>query len=143
MSAMHILPPLQICITERDAMEWAQILDDGNPLHSDADALAAHGIGRGIVNPGPANMGYLMTLLLNSFPGASIEEFDARFVGIVLAPSEVEACGRIEREELSPTGRILHCSLELRAAGAIAVTAKARLRVDADGASDLPRENLA
>jgi acyl dehydratase len=129
MNATTSLPTLRMTVTERDTKAWAEILDDDNPLHSDPEALAARGVGRGIVSPGPANIGYLMTLLLNCFPGSEIEAFEARFVGLVLAPSEVEARGRIEREESTPTGRVLHCSLELHAVGGVAVVATARLRL--------------
>jgi acyl dehydratase len=124
-------------VTERDAQEWAQLLEDDNPLHSDPEALAARGIGRGIVNPGPANMGLLMTLLLQRFPGAHLAEFEARFVDVVLAPAAVEACITAEREESTPAGRVTFCELELRCADTVAVVAKARLHPASRPAGDL------
>jgi acyl dehydratase len=122
------LPELQFDVTEQDALEWSAILDDRNPLHSNPEAAVAHGVGRGVVNPGPANMGYLMTLLLRSFPGATLEAFEARFVAVVLAPTKAVARGVVEREEAAADGIRLHCALELHSAGRVAITARARLR---------------
>ncbi len=120
------------------AAQWAEILEDGNPLHADATALEARGLGRGIVMPGPANMGYLMTLLMQEFPAAHIEEFQARFTGLVLAPSTVEAHLHVYREESTPNGRRLHCKLELQSQSQVAVRASACVHVPTrigDGAS--------
>lgn len=137
-SVPRSLSAIRFSISERDTLEWASVLDDDNPLHSDPAAIAAHGIGRGIVSPGPANIGFLMTFLLRHFPGAEIESFEARFTGVVLAPSEVEACGVIEREERTRNHEILHCTLELHESSAIVVTAKARIRVASIGRRDSP-----
>jgi acyl dehydratase len=129
---MHLprpLPELHVEITVRDAAEWSEVLDDRNPLHADPDAAVAHGLGRGIVSPGPANMAHLMTLLLRSFPGCCIEAFEARFVAAVRAPTTAVATGVVESEETIPTGSRLHCSLELRAAGRVAIIARAQLRI--------------
>jgi acyl dehydratase len=125
----HRLPDLHVEITVSDAAEWSEVLDDRNPLHADPDAALAHGLGRGIVSPGPANMAHLMTLLLRSFPGATIETFEARFVAAVLAPTTAIATGVVESEEAIPTGSRLRCALELRTADRVAIIAKAQLQI--------------
>jgi hypothetical protein len=86
-------------------------------------------LGRGIVNPGPANMGYLMTLVLQIYPSAVLEEFAARFTGVVIAPAIVEAHLHVVREESTPAGMRLYCELELRCQEQVAVRAKARLHI--------------
>lgn len=120
---------LTVAVTEVDSAEWSMLLDDRNPLHSDPESGARSGVGHGIVSPGPANMAHLLTLLHRSFPGATLETFEARFVAAVFAPGTAVARGVVEREEATPAGIRLHCSLELLAAGAIAITARAQLRL--------------
>lgn len=132
----HQLPDLHVEITVSDAAEWSALLNDANPLHADPDAAVALGLGRGIVSPGPANMAHLMTLLLRSFPGATIETFEARFVAAVLAPTTAIATGTVESEHVTATGSRLHCSLELRTADRVAIIAKAQLTVRTD---EVPR----
>jgi acyl dehydratase len=129
MNGRITLEPIAIACTAGEAQLWSELLDDGNPLHADPEAALAHGFGRGVVTPGPANAGHLMTLLLRNFPAGSIETFRARFVAAVLAPTTVEARGTIQFEESTPTGRLVHCALELWAEGAIVVTAAAQVRI--------------
>jgi acyl dehydratase len=136
---MHMprpLPDLHVEITVSDAAEWSEVLDDRNPLHADPDAALAHGLGRGIVSPGPANMAHLMTLLLRSFPGATIETFEARFVAAIFAPTTAVATGIVDSEAVTATGSRLQCTLELRAADRVAIIARAQLRIAPD---EVPR----
>ena len=125
----HTLGELTVAVTEADSAEWSTLLDDRNPLHSDPESGARSGVGHGIVSPGPANMAHLLTLLRRSFPAATLESFEARFVAAVFAPGTAVARGVVDREETTPTGVRVHCSLELLAAGAIAITARAQLRL--------------
>lgn len=125
------LQELRMEVSQRDAVEWSDLLDDRNPLHSNPEAGVAHGIGRGIVSPGPANMAHLMTLLLRSFPGVILETFEARFSAAVLAPTTVVARGVIDREEVTDDGLRLHCTLELLVADTVAISARARVRLRA------------
>ena len=127
----RVLPELSFEVTESDALEWSGILDDRNPIHSDPAAGLVHGLGPGIVSPGPANAGYLMTLLLRAFPGATLASFEARFVAVVVAPTTVVAAGVVEREEPVPGGTRLHCALELRAHGRVAIDARACVHLPA------------
>jgi acyl dehydratase len=115
-------------ITVDDTFEWSVILDDRNPLHADPESGARSGVGHGIVSPGPANIAHLMTLLQRSFPGAMLEHFQARFIAAVFAPGAAVARGVVDREEATAGGRRLFCSLELLAAGTVAVTAQAQIR---------------
>lgn len=128
--AAQPLQDLEMQVTVNDALEWSEILDDRNPLHSDPESGNRAGIGRGVVNPGPANMAYLMTWLDRRFPGALLETFRARFSSAVFAPGNAVARGRVHREELLQDGTRLFCTLELHAAGTVAVTAEAQIRID-------------
>jgi acyl dehydratase len=123
------LPAWRRRITDADAHAWSVLLADDNPLHSDPATTGASGLGVGLVNPGPANIGYLMTLLLESCPGAAIEAFEARFVAPVLTPVDVTASGYIEQRDRQSGGDVLAVVLELRAGDVLCVSARARVRV--------------
>ncbi len=128
-ASRRTLGELTVAVTEVDCATWSELLDDRNPLHSDPASGARSGVGHGIVSPGPANMAHLLTLLRRSFPDATLESFEARFVAAVFAPGTAVARGVVEREEAIAAGLRLHCSLELLAAGTVAITAHARLRL--------------
>ena len=112
------LQPIRFHVSDESARFWARLLDDENPIHNNS---------AGAINPGPANMSYLMTLLLRAFPEGRIETIDCRFVAPVVAPVTVEASGMVQTVVATPLGNLFHCSLELRSAGLVAVTAHARV----------------
>jgi len=118
-------------VTADDSRAWAWLLRDDNPLHANPGAAGANGLGSGVVNPGPAGIGYLMTMLLEEFPDAEIRRFHARFNAPVLTPTEVEARGQVTRREADSSGDILHVTLELHARGMLAIRAEAVARLPA------------
>lgn len=129
MNRTQILPAWTRPVTDVDARAWAELLRDENPLHADAAAAGESGLGAGLVNPGPAGVGYLMTMLLEAFPGASIRRIQSRFLAPVITPAEVVASGTVEEREQVAGGELVHVSLELRAHGTIAITARAVVSV--------------
>ena len=125
MSGAQTLPAWRRQVTDADARAWAELLRDENPLHADAAAAGESGLGAGLVNPGPAGVGYLMTMLLEAFPGASIRRIQARFLAPVITPAEVVASGTVDEREQAAGGELVHVSLELSAQGTVAITALA------------------
>ena len=125
MNRAEILPAWRRQVIDLDARAWAELLRDDNPLHADAAAAGESGLGAGLVNPGPAGVGYLMTMLLEAFPGASIKRIQARFLAPVITPAEVVASGTVDQREQVAGSEIVHVSLELRAQGTLAITARA------------------
>lgn len=71
--------------------EWCAILDDDNPIHLDPAVADALGFGPRTVNPGPANLAYLLTVLEQTAPGMTPATLDAAFLGNVLAGDTVTA----------------------------------------------------
>lgn len=65
--------------------EWCAILDDDNPIHLDPAAAQALGFGPRTVNPGPANLAYVLTMLEDAAPGMTPASLDAAFLGNVLS----------------------------------------------------------
>jgi acyl dehydratase len=119
------LPSWRYPVADADARAWAEVLRDDNPLHADAAAAGQSGLGAGLVNPGPAGVGYLMTMLLEAFPGAAIRRIQARFLAPVITPTEVVASGTVERREQVAGAELAHVSLELHAGGTLAIAARA------------------
>lgn len=127
--AAEALPRWQRHVSDADARAWADVLQDHNPLHADAAATGASGLGDGLVNPGPAAIGYLMTMLLEAFPGAEIRSLRSKFVAPVLTPADVVATGVVDRRERIAGGELVHASLELHARGTLAMKARAIVHV--------------
>jgi acyl dehydratase len=77
----------------------AKLLDDPNPIHLDAQAAAALGLGDRQVNQGPANCAYVINMLRDAFPDAELRAMRFRFKSPVHAGDRVVAAGRITERE--------------------------------------------
>lgn len=99
------LSPFIIDSVSPEAMkEWAVFLADPNPIHLDPEAVKALGLGDRVINQGPANLAYVINLLMQNFPGWQIAKLETRFNGNVLAGDRAIAGGEItEAEETSIT----------------------------------------
>jgi 3-hydroxybutyryl-CoA dehydratase len=90
------LPPFMIESVSAEAMkDWAIFLADPNPIHLDVEVVKAKGLGDKVINQGPANVAYVMNMLLAAFPGASIEAMESRFVDNVYAGDRLTAGGTV------------------------------------------------
>jgi 3-hydroxybutyryl-CoA dehydratase len=92
---------------------FAEILEDPNPIHLDPAAAAAAGLGERTINQGPANCGYVIDMLRESFPGAELRDLNVRLLANVCAGDQVTAAGRVEAVE---EGR-LRCAVWLDVEG--------------------------
>lgn len=90
------LPPFVIESVSPDAMkQWAIFLADPNPIHLDVEVVKAKGLGDKVINQGPANVAYMMNMLMAAFPGCRIESMDSRFLDNVYGKDKVIASGKI------------------------------------------------
>jgi 3-hydroxybutyryl-CoA dehydratase len=90
------LPPFVIEHVSPDAMKaWAVFLADPNPIHLDVEVVKAKGLGDRVINQGPANVAYMMNMLMAAFPGATIAAMDSRFLDNVYGGDTVTAQGSI------------------------------------------------
>lgn len=90
------LPPFVIERVAPEAMvEWAEFLADPNPIHLDPEAVEAKGLGRRVINQGPANVAYMMNLLHAAFSGGRIEEMETRFLDNVYGGDRAIATGTV------------------------------------------------
>ena len=97
------LPPFVVDPVPVEAMKTvAALLRDPNPIHFDAGAVAALGMGDRPVNQGPTNMAYVCNMLTawTGDPG-SVRRLQVRFLGNVFAGDRVIAGGVVTgiREE--------------------------------------------
>lgn len=66
-------------VPEGHAEAWSLLLKDDNPIH---------GAGGGAVQPGPANLAYLISAVMERFPGSRVLKLQARFLLPLIAPCE-------------------------------------------------------
>lgn len=105
----------------------AEVLADPNPIHLDAEAVKAAGLGERQINQGPSNLAYVLNMLAEAAPGAEIAELDIRFTANVFAGDAVEATGEVG--EIDGDGRAT-CAVRLvKADGAPAIVGTAVLGV--------------
>lgn len=85
----------------------AELLNDPNPIHLDAAAAAAAGLGDRAINQGPANLAYALNML--EAAGLELVSLEARFTGNVRAGDHLTVRGRVESCE----GEELRCAFEV------------------------------
>jgi acyl dehydratase len=108
------LGPWRFDQIEPDSLrEMAVVLDDPNPIHLDAAAVAAIGLGDRQVNQGPSNIGYMLNMLGEIAPGARVEKLQVRFLSNVFAGDIVVAAGTVD----SVDGDRISCSVWLEVEG--------------------------
>jgi len=80
----------------------AALLNDSNPIHWDVESVEALGLGDRVVNQGPNNMAYIVTMLAGWAGGpGQVRGLRVRFLGNVLAGDRLTARGVVTgvREE--------------------------------------------
>jgi acyl dehydratase len=108
------LPTFVIKSVSPEAMkQWAVFLRDPNPIHLDVEVVKAKGLGDRTINQGPANVAYVMNMLLAAFPGGRIETMDSKFVDNVYAGDQLEAGGTVT----GVADDSVNCDVWLRADG--------------------------
>ncbi len=117
--------PSRIRKVEAAAMAiMADVLRDPNPIHLDPAAAAAAGLGDRVINQGPANLGYVVDMLMAAFPGHRIARLDSRYLANVRDGDLVTAGGHVSRVEAAR----IECDAWLKAEdGTIAVAVVASL----------------
>ena len=110
--------PLDFAVRSADVQRWSGLLEDDNPLHQGQAQ---------VVNPGPANLAYMVSFLQRRLPAARLVSIKCRFLSVVHAPAIAQARGRIIRTEVIEGGSRIYCELELLVGSATAAAAEAVL----------------
>ncbi len=105
---------------------WAKVLRDPNRIHLDPEAVRARGLGDRVINQGPANVSYVMNMLLAAFPGGRLATIKMRFVDNVYGDEMVTPSAVVQSIEETAKGRLISLTFTLHAEG--------RLVLDGDAA---------
>ena len=116
-------------VGEQEMKLLALLLRDPNPLHIDADAAGRLGLGEGPVNQGPANLAYVLTMLVQGLPDLRLRRVTARFLGHVRTGDRVVAGGVLTgTSPLADGGVEARCEIALRRGEEVVVEGTATLR---------------
>src|ERR1700759_471003 len=75
---------------------FAVALADPNPIHLDREAVKAAGLGDRVINQGPAGLGYLLNMLREAVPEATVSPLAVRFTANVFEGDRVVAGGVVD-----------------------------------------------
>lgn len=93
------LPPWRFDRVTAESMHiWVEALRDANPIHVDSEAADALGYGQRTVNPGPANLGYMINMIAAAVPLDYPLRVRAQFIGNVFSGDTVEVDGSRETD---------------------------------------------
>lgn len=95
----------------------AVILDDPNPIHLDASVVRELGMGDAVINQGPANLGYIMTMLAEALPGSELLDVRVRFLANVFGGDRVRAAAEVSGVREQAGRRVLDCEVWLEVDG--------------------------
>jgi acyl dehydratase len=92
---------------------FAAIARDPNPIHWDRDAVAERGLGDRLINQGPANLGYVVNMLLAWTGPASLRDLTVRFTSNVFDGDTVTAGGVVTAVREEHGERVADCDVWL------------------------------
>ena len=91
----------------------AILLAGPNPIHLNADAARRAGLGDRVVTQGPASVGFVLNMLTDAAPGATIRDVRVRFTANVHGGDAVVAGGSVQQLEEVAGGRAVTCAVWL------------------------------
>jgi 3-hydroxybutyryl-CoA dehydratase len=112
------LRPWKIDHVDPEKMKiFAVVLADPNPIHLDPEAVKAAGLGDRVVNQGPASFGYVLNMLRDAAPDATIRDLNVRLTANVFGGDTVTAGGEVESVEDRDGERLVTCRVWLDVEG--------------------------
>jgi 3-hydroxybutyryl-CoA dehydratase len=96
---------------------WAKFLHDPNPIHLDPAVVRAKGLGDRVINQGPCNLAYVISMLRAALPGSTVQTLDVRYVDNVYGGESVVAGGRVTAVRAEAGGHAVDCEVWLKAEG--------------------------
>jgi 3-hydroxybutyryl-CoA dehydratase len=119
------LPERELDVSAELMVVMADLLDDPNEIHLDPEAARRMGLGDRVVNQGPTNCGYVVAMLRDAFPGATLTRLTLRLGGPVRGGDHVVAGGEVTADD----GEVVACDVWLDVQGAHrAIEGTAQLR---------------
>jgi 3-hydroxybutyryl-CoA dehydratase len=125
------LAPLRVASVNPEVMKaWAGFLRDPNPIHLDPAVVKAKGLGDRLINQGPCNLAWVISMLQAAIPGGTVESLDVRYVDNAYAGDALEAGGKVTEVTAERGSQVLSCEVWLRAQGrGLVISGNARVRV--------------
>lgn len=93
-------------ISGPEMAEWCELMADDNAIHLTQAAAEAAGFGPRRVNPGPANLAYLLSCL-PSRAEEGLSEIDVHYTGNVFEGDNLHATVEGDRATLTRDGAVL------------------------------------
>ena len=93
-------------ISGPEMAQWCELLADDNAIHLSREAASAAGYGPRRVNPGPANLSYLLSCLAVGTE-EKLTDIDAHFTGNVFEGDDLSATLDGETAVLARDGSVL------------------------------------
>lgn len=110
---------------------WAKALRDPNRIHLDPDVVRARGLGDRVINQGPANVSYVMNMLLAAFPAGRLASIKVRFLDNVYGGEMVTSSGIVQAIENTAEGQLISLTIALRAEGRLVLDGEAAVLTSA------------
>lgn len=107
---------------------WAKVLRDPNPIHTDANAVRARGLGDRVINQGPGNVSYVMNMLLEAFPAGRLAAIKIRFLDNVFGGEMVTPSAIVESIDDTGAGRFISLNIALHAGGRLVLDGEASVQ---------------
>lgn len=108
------IPPLVVeAVRIEDIRTVMDVMDDVNPVHVDEELVRRLGL-PGLVNQGPANVGYCVNMLLQwAGDPAALRRLAFRFLSISSPGDRLTAAGLVETSRISDQGETIECAFWL------------------------------
>ena len=107
------IPPLTLKVNAVDIKTIMDVMGDINPIHVDEELALSLGL-RGCVNQGPANLGYVINMLIDwAGEPQAITNLKVRFHSISCPGDQLEARGFVEELFVEQNTLFAKCALEL------------------------------
>lgn len=126
------LPPYEVASVSAEKMKtMSALMRDANPIHHDADAVRALGMGEKVINQGPLNQAYVVSML--GFWAGGVDRVRAirlRYLGNVFAEDRLRAEGTVTAVREEDGVAVADCEVRLNVVGGDTVlsgTASVRL----------------
>ncbi len=125
------IPPWAMASVDPARMRtMAAILRDPYPVHWDADANAAFGLGGRVINQGPLNLSYIVNMLMAWAGPSCVRRLTVSFGRPVLDGEAVTAMGRVTALIDHPEGPRAQCDVWLDLDGLGVVTGAALVALE-------------
>ena len=113
------LPPYEVDSVSAEKMKtMSALMRDSNPIHYDADTVRALGMGEKVINQGPLNQAYVVSML-GAFAGGvgRVRAIRLRYRGNVFAGDRLRAGGTVTAVREDSGTAVADCEVHLQVVG--------------------------